>query len=249
MDIAAYLKRIDYQNSLEISKKILFNLQKAHLLAVPFENLDIHYNQPILLDLPTIFNKIVKKGRGGFCYELNGLFYYLLKAIGFDAKIISARVANEKGVYGVEYDHLAIVVNVEGQDFLVDVGFGQFSFEPLEIQFEMPIEDHLAVFQFETYDEYYLKVSTLEKEQLVPQYIFKLLGREWSEFEDMCHYHQTNSKSHFTQKKVISILTKNGRITLNNDELKIRNNHKTEAFKFPETQFEFFLEKYFNIRL
>ena len=58
-------------------KKVLKNLQKAHLLNVPFENLDVHNSIPIILDIENIYQKVVLQNRGGFCYELNGLFYEL----------------------------------------------------------------------------------------------------------------------------------------------------------------------------
>ena len=78
-------------------------------MSIPFENLDIHNNVPIKLSIEKIFDKVVNQNRGGLCYELNGLFYELLNAIGFDVKIISARVFNQDNGYGKEYDHLAII--------------------------------------------------------------------------------------------------------------------------------------------
>ena len=81
-----YLKRINYSGSLEPSLKVLKQLQQAHLMSVPFENLDIHYGRTIELDLDKIFNKVVVDHRGGFCYELNGLFGELLSMLGFKIK-------------------------------------------------------------------------------------------------------------------------------------------------------------------
>lgn len=249
MDIATYLERLHYQKKITISKAVLWELQKAHLLNVPFENLDIHYKNKINLDLQSVFDKVVLKKRGGFCYELNGLFYFLLKAIGFDAKMVSGRVATPAGTYGPAYDHLAIVVRLEGIDYLVDVGFGRFSLAPLEIQLESPIIDDLGVFQFDAYEETYLRISSVEKEALLPQYIFKLEEREWSEFEAMCWFHQNSTASHFTQKKMISILTQNGRVTLNDTLLKITNGEEVKEVKFEATAFPTYLKTYFNITL
>ena len=96
MNLEAYLKRINYSGDLTPSITILKQLQKTHLLNVPFENLDIHYGHPIELDLDKIYHKIVVRKRGGFCYELNGLFQNMLNIIGFDSKIISARVYDNK---------------------------------------------------------------------------------------------------------------------------------------------------------
>jgi N-hydroxyarylamine O-acetyltransferase len=74
MDVTSYLERIDYRGSLELSAEVLCGLHYAHLLAVPFENLDIHLGHPILLNEDQLFDKIVTQRRGGFCYELNESF-------------------------------------------------------------------------------------------------------------------------------------------------------------------------------
>jgi len=69
----------------------------VHLLAVPFENLSIHRREPIVLSDDALFEKIVQRRRGGFCYELNGLFAALLRALGFNVTMLSAEVANNEG--------------------------------------------------------------------------------------------------------------------------------------------------------
>src|ERR1700690_1319067 len=83
LDLAAYLQRIDYRGPLDASIETLGGLHLAHLCAVPFENLDIHLGRPIALDDAGLFEKIVTRRRGGFCYELNGLFAALLRELGF----------------------------------------------------------------------------------------------------------------------------------------------------------------------
>src|SRR6185295_18386444 len=93
----AYLKRINYTGPLNPSAETLRNLHLAHLLAVPFENLDIHLGRPIVLEDAALFDKIVERRRGGFCYELNGLFCWLLRELGFEASKLSAGVANTEG--------------------------------------------------------------------------------------------------------------------------------------------------------
>src|SRR4030095_16487825 len=94
MEVEKYLQRLGYNGSIQPTIELLQVLQKRHLLNVPFENLDIHYKVPIQLDLETIFEKVVIKKRGGFCYELNGIFYEMLRSIGIDLKMISARVVD-----------------------------------------------------------------------------------------------------------------------------------------------------------
>ena len=133
METTRYLERIKYSGGLGLTMELLNALQKQHLLNVPFENLDIHYKTPIELSLTDIFEKVVNKRRGGFCYELNGLFFELLRSIGFPVKMVSARVFNnEQQTMSAEFDHLAIIATIDSLDYLVDVGFGEFALQPLE---------------------------------------------------------------------------------------------------------------------
>src|SRR4051812_21511122 len=111
----AYLARIGYAGSLAPTIETLRALHRAHLHAVPFENLDIHLGRPIKLDRGAFFRKIVGERRGGFCYELNGLFADLLAFLDFDVSLLSARVAREAGGFGPEFDHLAVLVHAGGR--------------------------------------------------------------------------------------------------------------------------------------
>src|SRR5512132_3541091 len=130
LDTNAYLERIKYYGSLVPAAETLRALQVAHLLTVPFENLSIHAGQAIVLDDEALFTKIVTNKRGGFCYEANGLFAALLRALGFDVTMLSAGVANANGGFGPEFDHMALMVRLV-ERWLVDVGFGDSFREPL----------------------------------------------------------------------------------------------------------------------
>jgi len=114
MHIQAYLDRIDYRGPLEPTAETLQALQVAHLLAVPVENLNIGMGWPIVLDQEALFEKIVVRRRGGFCYELNGLFAALLRALGFEVTMLSAGVARAAGGFGPEFDHLTLLVRGMG---------------------------------------------------------------------------------------------------------------------------------------
>ncbi len=130
MDTAAYLKRINYSGSLEPTAETLRDLQVAHLLTVPFENLSIHAGEPIVLEENALFTKIVERRRGGFCYEANGLFAALLRALGFEVAMLAAGVAKSQGGFGPQFDHMTLVVTLSDR-WLVDVGFGDSFLEPL----------------------------------------------------------------------------------------------------------------------
>jgi N-hydroxyarylamine O-acetyltransferase len=107
------------------SLQTLLALHEAHMLSVPFENLSIHYGQPIILEEEALFEKIVRQHRGGFCYELNGLFAWLLRHLGFHVPLLSAGVARASGGFGPEFDHLTLLVHdLEGADWVAEVASG-----------------------------------------------------------------------------------------------------------------------------
>jgi len=88
-------------------------LHVRHLLSVPFENLDIHLGRPIILDQELFYNKIVRDRRGGYCYELNGCFAWLLRELGFGVSMLSARVAGKNGGFSPDFDHMTLLVRLK----------------------------------------------------------------------------------------------------------------------------------------
>lgn len=177
-------------------------------------------------------------------------FVTLLKAIGFDVKMISAKVFKKGTIYSDEFDHKAIIAKVNNQDYLVDVGFGKFVFEPLAINMDMLFTDDFGKFQFDKYNADYFRVNEVIDDILIPQYIFKTIPRKLSNFEGMCNFHQISKDSNFTQKKEITIFTGKERITLNDNLLKITANDKVEKIHFKEEEkFLAFLNFYFGIEI
>src|SRR4051794_41870306 len=115
MELQAYFDRIHYQGERAPTAAMLRELHRAHLLAVPFENLDIHLGRRIVLDEDALFDKIVRRRRGGFCYELNGLFALLLRQLGFDVTLLAAGVVRADGGFGPKFDHLTLLVRIPAE--------------------------------------------------------------------------------------------------------------------------------------
>jgi N-hydroxyarylamine O-acetyltransferase len=224
MDIREYLKRINYQGSVEPTLQTLHALHHAHLLAVPFENLSIHLKQPILLQEEALFHKIVRQGRGGFCYELNGLFAWLLRELNFQVTLLSAGVSNGANGFSPEFDHLTLLINhLSGADWLADVGFGDSFLRPLHLEAEMQQDGadgrtyRLLRTSQEQYDSW-----TLQRHgdaQWESQYRFTLQPHDLADFMERCQYQQTSPESHFTQERICSLATPTGRITLSDMRL------------------------------
>ncbi|SMO59497.1 N-hydroxyarylamine O-acetyltransferase [Saccharicrinis carchari] len=248
MNIEKYLDRIKHRGKSTPNLDLLKKLQKQHLLHVPFENLDIHYNVPIKLDIDRIYKKIVLNKRGGFCYELNGLFFKLLIALNFEARQISARVYNKEKGYGKEFDHMAIIVRIDDNEYLTDVGFGDFTFEPLKIDIGKIQYDERGTYLVDKYNDTYFSVNKTEKGKTTPKYIFQTSGRNFKEFQEMCAYHQTSPESNFTRNRLISLPTTNGRITISGNNLKINASDSTTEHEIKdEVEFKQYLRSLFDI--
>lgn len=244
-----YLRRIGMEEKdIEPTLENLKKLQKKHLLNVPFENLDIDWKRPILLDENNFYQKIVNEKRGGFCYELNGLFNELLKAIGYKTKIISARVSDGKD-FGAEYDHLAILTEIDGKEYLSDVGFGDFTAEPLKFVLDEEQTDATGIFKIRKHGEDYFEVVKKDGDEWKSEHIFKDLARDLSEFAGMCEFHQTSPESHFTRGKVCSIMTENGRKTLTDKKFIATVNGEKRATEInSEDEFFEILDREFKIK-
>jgi N-hydroxyarylamine O-acetyltransferase len=249
-DLLAYLDRIQYEihaplgegrslDYLEPSLQVLQDVHEAHMLAVPFENLSIHYGEPIHLDEEWIYDKIVRRHRGGFCYELNGLFARLLRQLGFAVTPLSAEVAQEGG-YSPEFDHLTLLVHqLEGSDWLADVGFGDSFRRPLRLQADVEQEgtdgrlyrlhqecssvdrDSLkdTGHDPEEYSYYWIVQQLSDAEQWESQYRFTLRPHVLTDFAERCEYQQTDPESHFTQNRICSLALPEGRISLSDRRL------------------------------
>ncbi len=250
INVEKYLQRIGVAKSeITVNPESLRCLQKQHLLNVPFENLDIHWKRPIVLDTAKFYEKIVEEKRGGFCYELNGLFNELLRKAGFQTRLISARVSVGEGSFSNEYAHLAILVIIGELEYLADVGFGDFTAAPLRLVADLEQTDETGTFVIKRFDEGYLEVAKKDGELWQSEYIFKPFGRGLSEFAEMCNFHQTSPESPFTQGKVCSVLLENGRKTLTDKKfIETKSGQKTETEIHSEAEFDAHLAREFQIK-
>jgi len=255
MDVKAYLERINYRGSLAPTAQTLQELQVAHLLTVPFENLSIHSAEPIILDDDALFEKIVVRRRGGFCYELNGLFAALLRELGFEVAMLSARVANAEGIFGPDFDHMTLLVTLNEdevpQRWLADVGFGDSFIQPLlldsrqdQVQGERAytiVADgpHLILMQRESVSEW------------KAQYRFTLQPYSYADYAEMCRYHQTSPHSHFTRARICTRATPEGRVTLSEMRLitTIHGEERTERLLTNDAEYASTLKEHFGVVL
>ncbi|MCF2532412.1 arylamine N-acetyltransferase family protein [Yinghuangia soli] len=208
-------------------------LQRRHLLSVPFENLDIHLGRPIALTEDGVFGKVVDRRRGGFCFELNGIFAMLLRGLGYRVDLLAARVVRDDGTLGIPYDHLALRVQADGPR-LADVGFGRFALAPLDLADRGEQHDAQGVFRIQDAPDGDLDVYADGK----PAYRLETRPRAWSDFAAGSWWHQTSPESHFTQAPVCTLLTDEGRgrITLSGRTLIVTDAEGRREEKFPDDE-------------
>ena len=248
MQVQTYLNRIGINKIKTPSQEFLTELQNRHLLSIPFEDLDIPEKR-IELDLNKIYQKIIPSKRGGFCYELNGLFHWLLSSLGFKVDMLSARVFNsQKNEFGPEFDHMTLLVQFPKIDkhYLADVGFGDTFRTPIEI-YGGEVNDVSGHYRIKGGNN--ASVLQLENEnEWIPQYSFSLTPRKFSDYKQMCDFQQDNPASHFRIRKICTIATESGRITLSNYSLTIAEGKSKNKITFDDQEeFNTYLKKYFDI--
>ena len=249
LDVRSYLDRIGYLGPIDGTVGNLRALHRAHLLTVPFENLDISLGRKIVLEEEAILRKILELQRGGFCYELNGAFAGLLRALGFQVTLLSARVARSDGGEGPEFDHLTLRIDLE-EPWLADVGFGNSFLEPLRLEAETEQADPAGTFRLVEDGDRWQMQKRESAGNWIAQYSFSLLPRRLEEFAGMCHVHQTSPKSSFTQKRICSRATPEGRITLSEMKLIVTSTgSRQETVIASEEERRRILQREFGIRL
>ena len=250
MNVPAYLARIGHSGFTDPSPDTLRQLQVAHLYAVPFENLDIHLGRKITCDEGRFLHKIIDLRRGGFCYELNGGFAALLRALGFKVTLLSARVSKEDGTASAEFDHLALRVDLD-EPWLADVGFGDSFLEPLRLDTEEELQESTG----RTYRIVRVRGVRIVQRKLddgtwKPQYQFTLQPHHLEDFEPRCVYQQTSPESHFTRQRVCTLATPDGRITLSDLKLiRTVRGQRSEQMLKDEDEWRKTLLDLFGIRL
>ncbi|WP_203232996.1 arylamine N-acetyltransferase family protein [Streptomyces rubrolavendulae] len=246
--VDAYLRRIGAERPDRPTEAALRELQLRHLEAVPFENLSVHLREDVVLDAAALVGKVVDRGRGGFCYELNGAFAALLRALGYRVELLQARVYGDDGHPGIPYDHLALRVRAAdggGRAWLTDVGFGDHSHFPLDLDERGEQEDPAGVFRIveapgpgpedgagegpedgagEDSGAGTGTAAGADGDLDVvrdgrPRYRLERRPRALADFAVGAWWHRTSPESPFTRSPVCSLLTGRGRVTLSGRRL------------------------------
>lgn len=245
-----YLERIKYTGGTGISEDNLRELHIAHTLNIPFENLDVYYGKPVLLDEVSLFNKIVKNRRGGYCFEMNGLFSLVLKKLGFKVTDLLARGT----IDGINYNaktHQVLLVEINSRIWLADVGFGHDGIiAPLILKEGLDQEQSAHTYRLLKDPEYGYVLQKKIAGKYMPMYAFTLNRCYPMDFIMSNHFTATFPGSFFVKMRMCTKPTREGRITLTDMGFKIAaNGDITEKIIENDDEFNTVLKKYFSLDL
>jgi len=273
-EVDEYLARIHYTGPREPTLEVLTELQRCHMLSVPYENLSVFGKEKIVLSKDWLFEKIVRRHRGGFCCELNSLYSLLLDYFGFSRKLhagaVFTRYPERKGIL---FDHMFFTINFGDDLWLTDVGFGDSYLTPLRFSNSPdPQERESGIYRIrkdgeeywyeekakaivDEFDHKKQRASTHDEWEATPRCKFDLIPRTREDFNDMLIYHQTHPESPFTHDRICTMAMPWGRVTLAGSKVvtstylgdsKVRK--ETKALQGGEEEIVKELEQEFGIR-
>ncbi len=209
-----YFKRIQYSQSPSVNLQTLQDLHLLHLQHIPYENLSVFCHQPVRLDQQTLTEKMLLRQRGGYCFEQNGLFLMVLAELGFKCHPNMARVHRNRPEPGGRTHHVN-VVELEGQSWLCDVGFGGSGFRhPLRLQCDVEIEQLGEIYRLQKNDVHGIYLQKKIEQAWYPLYTFKIEPAMPIDME-MANFYTSNSSDYVFRKSIVGTkMTSRGRVTL-----------------------------------
>jgi N-hydroxyarylamine O-acetyltransferase len=211
MEAATYLARIGAVRPAAPTSAALRALHRAHTRAVPFEDYDIHTGTPISLQLPDMHDKIVRRRRGGYCYELNGLFAALLRELGYGVTLVSAFELRDDGTRGPDFDHLRLLVDAADGHWIADVGNGAGWTNPVPLRPGV----HGAVQVHRDGDLWWI-TERRGNGRWERGWAWTPQPRELADFADRNRYQQHDPESDFVGRRMAVLATERGRVSLLN---------------------------------
>lgn len=246
-NVRKYLRRIKYKGRLLVDASTLRALHYAHLGEVPFESLDISIGRPVSLNRDTIYEKIVQRSRGGYCYELNGCFAQLLRELGFSVQLLPAQALDPEGQYGPPMEHMTLLVSLEKQ-WLVDVGFQDPFLYPLPLEDDTPQPQGEYFYTIQGNEVVRKRMNASPNEMWRTLYRFDKTPKLLRDFSEMNTYHQTSLESFFQSHRLVTRSTEACRQTLLDNRFIVAfEGEKSERLITSTEEYNRILQNVFNI--
>jgi N-hydroxyarylamine O-acetyltransferase len=223
-----YFHRIDYSGTPKADIETVARMMRRQLFSVPFENLDVQASKIVSLVPEEIVEKIVGRKRGGYCYEVNGLFAMALESLGVPYQFVAARPM----IYPARRPrtHMALVLTLGGERWLCDLGFGSYGIRaPIPLAaLDVEIEQDGDTFMLSLGDDGFYLLRAKVDGEWTNQYAFDLSPQEWVDFVPANYLNSTHPDAIFVQKTVAVLMTEGGRKILGGDSFKIIAHGRTE---------------------
>jgi len=227
-NLQRYFQRIGYEGDAKANAATLAEIMRCQLFTVPFENLDVQAGKIVSLVPEHIVEKIIDRQRGGYCYEVNGIFSMALCALGIPFRLIAARPM----FYPVRRPktHMAIIATVDGEDWLCDLGFGSYGIRaPMRLALlDVEVPQDADRFKLSRSDNGEYLLQAYAGGQWLNQYGFDLSAQEWIDFEPANYMNSTHPGAIFVQKVVVVLHNPQGRDILVGNQLKTVTHGKLE---------------------
>jgi len=248
--INAYLQRIGFTSTPRLDFETLYALQRKHLQTIPYENIDILRGIPISLDIDDIFEKIVIRGRGGYCFELNALFAWLLRDLGFEVTDYFARFLLNEPEIPMRRHHV-LGVSFHGERYLCDVGVGLvIPRMPIKLAAGTISEQNGECYKLEKEDFLGYVLYELKSEGWRPLYSFTEEAQIKADYMVTSFYCENHPDSIFRAGNMIHIFTENGRKSIADLELRIFSPEGVEVIDITTKEaYEKLLKLHFGIEL
>jgi N-hydroxyarylamine O-acetyltransferase len=224
LDLDAYLERIRTEAG-PPNEETLARIVHGHARAIPFEDLDIHRGLPIRLDVPSLVDKLVRRRRGGYCFEHNTLLLHVLQALGFAVRPLAGRV-RYIGPTLLPRTHMLLLVEIGARSLLADVGFGGRNLrEPIPFVIGETIVQGRESYRLDREPDGVIALSSLLPEGPRALYAFGLEPQHAPDFEMANWYTSTHPSSRFVNHKIAARIGDGQRVSLVDRDLRIVTTH------------------------
>jgi N-hydroxyarylamine O-acetyltransferase len=247
MNLSAYLARIGFVGRPRLDLATLRRLQLGHLEHIAYENFDVQFGQRVTLDPQDAFEKLVRSGRGGWCYEMNGLFRWALESVGFHVVPMTGAVMRKQRGPSAVGNHLVLTVELD-EPYLVDVGLGDGPREPIPLK-EGSYRQQWRALKIERLDDGWWRFHN-DKNAFATSFDFQPRPADWKMLAGTCDWLQTSPDSRFVQNAVCFRHTPDAIVALVGRVLKIfRQDGITEKLIDSADEYVETLAATFGIRL
>ncbi|MNX40245.1 N-hydroxyarylamine O-acetyltransferase [compost metagenome] len=248
-ELPQYLDRINFSEEIELTIEGITKLMRSQLFSVPFENIDVQAGKVISLNGDDIVDQIVNNNRGGYCYQINGLFSLALQEIGIPHYYVAARPMVNPGQN--PKTHLGIIATIENEEYLIDLGFGGNSIrKPLKLSDAgIEIQHDSDTFTLVKTEENEFLLQILIGKEWSNLYSFDLTPQRWIDFKPANYYNYSHPDSVFVQNLIVVLQNSLGKKIVFKNAVKSVTNGTTEIVSFEDDQLESILESEFNLKL